>query len=279
MRLSLFLLLYSCIVVPLRAQYFDTLHIRYDIGRAMPSAEGTALLDSLANNAGDRKLLIYSYADYLGSEGPNQHLSDRRAAAVKDYLLTRGILPQQIMACTGLGQLPGQGGTTGDPGSRRTDIFIRKKGPVKKTSPDAPGPAAKDTSRITYINLDTLQENDAVPLNNIGFEPGLSIIRPVSYGELENLFRVMRDHPRLKIRLEGHICCCIYPDGYLDNTPGWMLSLDRARVVYQFLLQKGIAASRMQYKGLGHTRPIYNHERSEKEAQANRRVEVRILAK
>lgn len=279
MRLSLLLLLCSCIAAPLRAQYFDTLHIRYDIGVAMPSAEGKAQLDSLADAAGDSKLLIYSYADYLGSEGPNQHLSDLRAAIVKDYLLTRGISPGQIMACTGLGQLPGQGGTTGDPESRRTDVFVRKKGPVKKIPPAAATPVVKDTFRITYINLDTLKENDAVPLNNINFEPGLSVIRPVSYGELENLYRVMRDNPRLRIRLEGHICCCVYPDGYLDNTPGWILSLDRARVVYRFLLQKGIAASRMQYKGLGHTRPIYNHEQSEIEAQANRRVEVRILAK
>jgi outer membrane protein OmpA-like peptidoglycan-associated protein len=282
------LLILCCSSLAADAQYFDTLHIRYAIGVSVLQKPDLKLLDSLAHTVGDRKLLIYSYADYLGSEKPNQHLSDNRALAVKDYLLQQGVKPEQVMECTGLGRVAGSGGTAGDPLNRRTDIFIRKSqeapAPVAATPPPAEVPPARlryvpDEAKVTKIDIGNLKVNETIRLENISFVPGQAIIRPVSYPEVANLYNVMADNPSLRIRLEGHVCCCVYPDGYFEDTPTWGLSVERAYVLYRHLIERGIAPTRMQYKGFGRTKPIMENETTSEEGQINRRVEVRILSK
>ena len=293
MRRLLFLLFLCCHYFTVQAQYFDTLHIRYAIGEAVLQKADTKLLDSLAHAIGDRKLLIYSYADYLGSEKPNQHLSDNRASTIRDYLLQQGVKPEQVMECTGLGRIPGSGGVAGDPLNRRTDIFIRKSkeavAPAVTELAATPEPAPKPRreyltedgapAAVTRIDVDNLKVNDAIRLQNISFVPGQAIVRPVSYPEVENLYHVMYDNPTLKIRLEGHVCCCIYPDGYFEDTPTWGLSVQRAYVIYKHLIDRGIDPKRLQYKGFGRTHPIMENETTSEEGQINRRVEVRVLAK
>lgn len=264
------------------AQYFDTLHLQYGIGVHTLAPLQMQALDSLVRNHGGKKLLIYSYADYLGSEKPNQHLSDRRAFAVRAYLLEKGMEASRIMECTGLGQQPGSGNSQGDPRSRRTDIFIRRDpSPATRAPlvPAAPGaPAASDTPvNITRIDLDRLKVGDALRMDNIIFYLGRPDILPSSYPELDNLYQTLHTHPGLKIRLEGHVCCCIYPDGFVEGTPTWNLSVDRALTVYRYLIGKGIAPERLQYQGFGRTRPIRDNERTAEEGAINRRVEVRIL--
>lgn len=293
----LMLIFFVVLLKPCRAQYFDTLHIHYNIGVAVLQQKDKVLLDSIARYNDGRKMLIYSYADYLGSERPNQHLSENRANVIKTYLLEKGVTPELIMECTGLGKVPGSGGSEGDMTNRRTDIFIRRKEiskpavalektkPVKKI-PVTPRekalvPPAQDQEppKVTTINLDKLNVNETLNLENIFFYPGRSDILTSSYPELDNLYNVMYDHPKLKIKLEGHVCCCIYPDGFFKDTPTWGLSVDRARRVYEHLINRGIAADRMQYEGFGRTRPIREHERTVEEGQINRRVEIRILEK
>jgi outer membrane protein OmpA-like peptidoglycan-associated protein len=64
------------------------------------------------------------------------------------------------------------------------------------------------------------------------------------------------------------------------------LSNDRAKSVYNYVVQKGVDASRMTYKGYGETKPVISDEEisklgSEKEKeeahQSNRRTEYRII--
>lgn len=317
LRYILFLLFTSGFM-PCYAQYFDTLHIHYDIGVAGLQKKDKAVLDSLTKHSGTRKMLIYSYADYLGSEKPNQHLSDNRALEVKTYLLRQGIPPEQIMECTGLGRIEGSGGTEGDITYRRTDIFIKrayttkvnqhpstakKESKTKEIRPKEipetePVPASgekatprtegipvgddggeESTPKVTVIEVDTLQVNQTLNLRYLFFHPGRSDIYTSSYPELRNLYKVMLDHPALKIKLEGHVCCCVYPDGYFKDTPTWGLSVDRAFVIYKYLVDQGIAPARMQYEGFGRTRPIREDEKTVEEGLVNRRVEIRILEK
>lgn len=291
------LLTLFCIVYGItgHAQYFDTLHVRYAIGEAVLQQADQTTLDSLVQYIGDRKLLIYSYADYLGSEKPNQHLSDKRAQGVKDYLLGKGVKPEQVMECTGLGKVAGTGGTEGNPDNRRTDIFIRKdKGAALKPAvvapPQMPRPMKpgveisapeerKGPPKITVIDVDSLQVNDAIRMEHINFYAGEDRVLPGSYQEVENLYRILSDNPTLKIRLEGHVCCCVYPDGYFEDTPTWGLSVARARTIYRYLVDRGIKQERMQYKGFGRTRPVYDEELTDGQRIVNRRVEIRILAK
>ena len=44
----------------------------------------------------DQKVMIRGYADRIGPEGYKQVLSQRRADAVRDYLIARGLVPSYI---------------------------------------------------------------------------------------------------------------------------------------------------------------------------------------
>jgi outer membrane protein OmpA-like peptidoglycan-associated protein len=270
--------------LPSFAQYFDTIQLHYDIGAFQLNDNNKQLLDSIAQNFANRKLLIYSYADYLGTENPNQYLSDNRANTAKAYLLAKGVKETQIMACTGLGQVAGKGGatTTGNEANRRTAIFIRKAEVVRtipKALPAKPLNKVEPQEAGMPIDYANVKVGDTINLKNIQFVNGETTIIEASFPEVDALYRVMRDHPTLKISLEGHVCCCIYPDGYFPDTPDWQLSVQRARKLYNFLIKKGIASQRMSYKGFGRTHPILDNEETIEQGQVNRRVEVRILEK
>src|SRR3989344_1251405 len=65
------------------------------------SAQAGPRLDKLANflkQFPDRKLLIEGYTDSVGSDSYNQDLSDRRAQAVRDALVQRGVDTSRITA-------------------------------------------------------------------------------------------------------------------------------------------------------------------------------------
>jgi outer membrane protein OmpA-like peptidoglycan-associated protein len=56
------------------------------------------------------------------------------------------------------------------------------------------------------------------------------------------------------------------------------LSVQRAKFVYDFLVDKGIKKSRMSYKGFGASNKLYPLERTERERTLNRRVEIRVIS-
>jgi len=96
-----------------------------------------------------------------------------------------------------------------------------------------------------------------------------------------NKFRdFLKANPTLKIELGGHT------DTRGDAAENQVLSQNRAKAVYDYLVKQGIDAKRMTYKGYGETKTIISDEQiakmtSEKEKekahQENRRTEYRII--
>lgn len=270
------------------AQYFDTIKLHYAVGAFQLEKKDKHTLDSIIANFNDRRMLIYGHADYLGSEDPNLLLSERRAKAVLQYLVAKGFPETNIMQCTGAGQTKEQKkGMDGDPESRRTDIFIIKsKSIATKPKPEIPvaevtvkTQPVNNANNVTQIDYTSLKVGDTINLKNISFYPGLKLILPSSYPEVDNLIKVLKTHPTLKIRLEGHVCCCIYPDGYFENTDHWQLSVARAKELRDVLIKHGISHERLEYRGFGRTHPILDNEQTSEQGQINRRVEIRILEK
>lgn len=75
--------------------------VLFAFNKAELSAQAGPRLDKLANflkQFPDRKLLIEGYTDSVGSDSYNQDLSDRRAQAVRDALVQRGVDTSRITA-------------------------------------------------------------------------------------------------------------------------------------------------------------------------------------
>ncbi|MBL8447704.1 MAG: OmpA family protein [Zoogloeaceae bacterium] len=71
----------------------------FDFDKATLRPEGKAKLDDLAAKSKQVKLeviLAVGHTDRLGSDSYNQSLSEKRAAAVKSYLVSKGIEPNRV---------------------------------------------------------------------------------------------------------------------------------------------------------------------------------------
>lgn len=285
MRIRIIILFIVCITANSYGQYgFDTVRIYYDIGKSDWQKSSKPTLDSTIakikkNNTG---ILIYGYADYLGTEKPNQMLSDNRADKVKKYLLAKGIKSSLILTATGVGQKEEHiAGQHGNQQNRRTEIFI------KRLNGDLPIAYTEHTSNKVLaetnplkIDISQVQKDETFILKDINFYESTHRVVPESEPALKELLDVMRNNPNLKIQIEGHICCVTdYPDATDAETGNLDLSYQRAKFVRDYLVKNGIAPERLSYKGFGRKHPLVPFEATPEDAQRNRRVEIRILDK
>jgi outer membrane protein OmpA-like peptidoglycan-associated protein len=132
---------------------------------------------------------------------------------------------------------------------------------------------------IVNIKIDTIfmrkvslaDVGEKLKLHNMNFFVDTFAIMPQSRSVMYELLSVMRNCPDLKIQIQGHICCV--KNDIRD------LSTQRAKAIYKFLEFNGIDKSRMTFIGYGSTKPLYPlPETSEKEREANRRVEIEIIS-
>lgn len=107
-------------------------------------------------------------------------------------------------------------------------------------------------------------------LNNILFETGKSLLRKESMPTLNDMVEVMKLKPTMVIEISGHTDNVGTPESNLK------LSTDRANAVKNYLVQHGVAATRIQTKGYGDTQPTASNETDEGR-QKNRRTEVKII--
>ncbi len=113
---------------------------------------------------------------------------------------------------------------------------------------------------------------ETVVLKNVFFATNSFELSSTSYPELNKLIELLQDHGDLVIEISGHT------DDRGDANYNLKLSTDRARSVYDYLLDKGISSMRLRYKGYGETQPIADNETEAGRAE-NRRTAFTIVEK
>jgi outer membrane protein OmpA-like peptidoglycan-associated protein len=102
------------------------------------------------------------------------------------------------------------------------------------------------------------------------FESGKSVLTVSSYSEIDHLLNILQDDPKMRIEISGHT------DKTGSEPINFKLSEARAKAVMDYLVKKGIAQSRIEYKGFGSLQPISDNTTPQGRAK-NRRVEFKIL--
>lgn len=103
--------------------------IRFTPGRALIAAESRPLLDALAaiaRTCSGHKVSIAGHTDTAGDAVANQSLSERRAQAVADYLVTRDVAAGQL-GVAGFGEtrpVDRRGGAAADARNRRIEFKV-----------------------------------------------------------------------------------------------------------------------------------------------------------
>jgi len=133
---------------------------------------------------------------------------------------------------------------------------------------------APEDKAVRYLDINMLplaaSENKAIVLENIFFDFGSSVLLPSSEPELHRLYRTLMENKSMQIEIRGHT------DNVGSDESNQLLSENRAKAVYNYLIEKGIAKDRISFKGFGETQPIATNETEVGRSQ-NRRTEFYIL--
>jgi outer membrane protein OmpA-like peptidoglycan-associated protein/tetratricopeptide (TPR) repeat protein len=116
------------------------------------------------------------------------------------------------------------------------------------------------------ILMEKIGANKKVKLNNIFFDTNKFDLLPASIVELNLLIKFLQTNPRLFIEIQGHT------DNIGSNKDNQILSENRAKAVYNYLVQHQIPSKQLKYRGYGESQPAANNDTPEGR-QLNRRTE------
>lgn len=134
---------------------------------------------------------------------------------------------------------------------------------------------------IKDVDLQRIETGTTIVLKNIFFDTDLATLKNESTTELMRLMRLMGSNPKLVLEFSGHT------DTRGSEAHNLDLSERRAKAVVDYLISKGIPASRLKHRGYGERQPKISDEEiekmtSEKEKEAahaqNRRTEIKIIS-
>lgn len=120
--------------------------------------------------------------------------------------------------------------------------------------------------------MEDVDIGETIVLRNIYFDFDKSRLLPHSFIELDRVYQLMEQYPKMQIEIRGHT------DNTGSDSYNQALSEERAKSVLEYLYSKGISLSRMKYSGFGSSIPIADNNLIEGR-QKNRRVEIKILNK
>lgn len=174
-----------------------------------------------------------------------------------------------------------------DYGSFQMEIEAGKSYPVKGTAPSylegsatigVPADYAQETVTQT-VPLPSAagkkkKEEEAsktLTLKNVLFDVGKYNLRPESIPVLDEAYETITSYgPNVKIRVEGHT------DSDGGRALNERLSLNRAKTVADYLINKGLKKENVTYQGFAFDRPVAKND-TPANKQLNRRTEIIIV--
>jgi OOP family OmpA-OmpF porin len=190
--------------------------------------------------------VIEGHTDDVGTNEANQRLSERRANAVVNYLVSNLHVDRSRLTPVGYGETRPIADNATDEGKRAN----RRIGAIVACATDIEGLYVRPARTTMALAID--------------FDARDTAIKPEYHNELRGLADFLKANPTVTATVEGHT-------GNLQATPeqAMTISQQRAQNVVNYLVDKfGIERSRLTAEGFGQTRRFsYN-------AEDNRRVNV-----
>ncbi len=130
---------------------------------------------------------------------------------------------------------------------------------VKKVEPKQQVDLMKDLDTKGFIDI-----------YGINFDIGKWAVKPESFPVIEQITTYLKDHPQVKIMIEGHT------DNTGKDAANMTLSDKRSQSIKAEIVKRGIDAGRMETKGYGASKPIADNKTAAGRTQ-NRRVTIKKL--
>ena len=215
-------------------------------------------LDVLLKNKELKFTKLIGYCDFRASNGYNDTLAFNRANFVQGII--EKVTNQKQIAIE----------SKGENFDQNSDLALNRK--VEIYYDEIPAEVIEKVEPNNLLNQVSIAKvGDKLILKNLYFYDRSGILKPESKPIMEELLATLKANPKLKIEIQGHICCQLGTD--VEDT-----AKTRALTVYNYLINKGIAVNRLGFKSFGSTKPIHKiPERNEDERNENRRVEIQII--
>ncbi|RIV43903.1 OmpA family protein [Flagellimonas pelagia] len=185
----------------------------------------------------------------------------------------------------GLASLAGCPDADGDGVADKDDACPNEAGPAANKGcpwPDSDGDGVLDkddqcpdvAGTVANNGCPEVTEEVQKQLNDyartILFDTGKSSIKAESTSVMVDIIQILNEYPNAKFTVEGHT------DSQGSDATNQALSEKRANAVRDFLIDKGISASRLTAIGYGESKPIATNNTRAGRAQ-NRRVEINLV--
>ena len=268
---SLLMTAFNCI-----GQNVENLTLHFGFNKFKMEKKYKLIIDSAIDGKTFQEINIEAHCDFVGTMEYNDSLSLKRAMDVKNYLISKNIDENIIKVFARGKRIPLVENTDEQSRSknRRAEIQF-----ILKPSETTQYIDTIDKVVIDSLDLNNLEVGATFRLENINFYGGKHLFLESSMNALDNLYNTLNAYPHIEIEIQGYICCTDNGQDGLDigtGTPN--LSENRAKAVYDFLIQMGINPRRLSYKGYGSSKKLVE-EVTENDRITNRRVEIKILKK
>jgi outer membrane protein OmpA-like peptidoglycan-associated protein len=120
--------------------------------------------------------------------------------------------------------------------------------------------------------LEKIEVGATTVLNNIFFDVDKFDLKEESRTELQKLYELLITNPKISVEISGHT------DNTGNRKHNLELSENRAKTIYNYLIDRGIKAERLRYAGYADDVPVASNDTAEGRA-LNRRTEMMIIGK
>ena len=206
----IFTIVFCIIVKSSFTQIRESFTLNFAFDKYVITKENAEKLDSVVNAIKHRpvfQIQINGHSDSRGSNKYNDVLSLKRVHAILDYLRSNNIKDSISIVETGFGKRKLLNTEDTDELrslNRRVEIIIDY---TKESDHNGPKKNQENRSLSSFLS-DTLTKAGSIfKLQNLQFEGGTTQFLSTSIPVLKELRKALLNIPKLKISIEGHICC------------------------------------------------------------------------
>jgi outer membrane protein OmpA-like peptidoglycan-associated protein len=198
---------------------------------------------------------IGAHTDAVGTTAYNLDLSQRRADALKAYLIKKGIAADRLLS-KGYGE---------------SQIKNRCKDGVNCTDAEN---AVNRRTEFKVVGHQGFKVGDVIKVADIHYEMNKDILDMKRSSGLQEIIQILKKN-EISLEIRSHT------DSKGTSEYNLELSERRAKAVYDYLVQSGISKHRLKYKGYGETMLINRCKDGVKctdvEHAANRRTDFKVV--
>jgi outer membrane protein OmpA-like peptidoglycan-associated protein len=243
----------------------DKFEVFFDFNKDVPNEVSISKLNQWITTHKNVEVdKIAGYCDSIDDSSYNKKLSSMRINSVIKFLNDNAIVIAKNVELQPLGKDFKQSKNQSE--NRKVVFYYKIKNEIIALETKV-----KNENTALETKVKEAKKGDLIKLNNIYFLNNSPQIVSKSEATLFQLLKIMRDNPKLKIEIQGHICC------KKPSDPD-VISEARAKAIYDYLVLREIKKERLTYKGYGVSKPVHLiPEKNTKEEDENRRVEIMIL--